>query len=130
MSLGIGSFGKPAVLAIALVAGSACAMSSPPPPSAGVACRVVDGAKLPPESGGEGALCAAIESAIAAQAPESAAQVEVRVLSSSMLAASVTTGDGRTLPEQKFASSDRALARSSFERFANAIAAEVARAAR
>jgi hypothetical protein len=45
-----------------------------------------------------------------------------------MLAATVRAA-GELLPEQKFASSDRPLARTSFERFANAIAAEVARAA-
>jgi hypothetical protein len=48
------------------------------------------------------------------------------VLSPSMLAATVTTANGETLPEQKFASSDRALSKAAFERFARAIAAALA----
>lgn len=98
------------------------------PPADAVTCRVVDGAKLPADSGGADALCSAIEQALATQAPNARASVVVRVLSPSMLAANVTTAAAGTLPEQKFASSDRDLTRSSFERFAQALAAQIARA--
>lgn len=107
---------------ITLANGSACAMNAPSEAKP-VACRVVDGDKLPAASGGADALCAAIEKA--AQARFS---VEVRVLSPSALAAAVTMADGRSLPEQKLVVSDRALTTSSFDRFARSIASEVARA--
>ena len=88
-------------------------------------CRVVDGAKLPAESGGADALCAAIERAISSRAPGVAFSAEIRVLSSSRLAATLTR-DGRTLPEQNFASMDRDLTASSFDRFAETLANQVA----
>lgn len=112
-----------AALALALVPASACAMNAP---AAAVTCRVVGEGNLPGGSGGANALCAAIEEAIAAEAPQAKATVEVRVLSAHRLAATVTTADGRTLPEHNFASSDRALTSSSFRRFARAIAARLA----
>lgn len=90
-------------------------------------CSVVDGRKLPPASGGGAALCAAIERAVAARAPGVAVSTEVRVLSSSRLSAIVTV-NGRTLPEQSFARMDRDLDGSAFERFAEALAAEVVKA--
>lgn len=115
-----------ALLAAAFATGSACAMTATP--SAGITCRVVGQAKLPAESGGAQALCAEIETAASAQAPRATADVEVRVLSPSMLAATVTIQGGQKLPEQKYAINDRTLTRSSFERFAKAIAAEIGRA--
>ena len=115
-------------LAITSVSGSACGMTTPP--SKPGLCRVVGGEKLPAGSGGSGALCAAIERAMAARVPGTAHRVEVRVLSPSRLAATLTTGDGRRLPELNHAISDRALNRGSVERFAEAIAAEFAKAAR
>jgi len=114
------------LLAGAVAGGSACAMS--PPPAAGVTCRVAEGAKLPDDSGGADALCSAIESAAVSRAPQAGASIEVRVLSRSMLSATVTMADGRTLPEQKFASSDRDLTQGSIERFANAVATVIAEA--
>jgi hypothetical protein len=107
-------------------AGSACAMNSPSVQP--IDCRVVDGNKLPAASGGSEALCAAIAKAAAAEAPNRRFSVEVRVLGNSSLAATVTTADGRKLPEQRFAASDRDLTKSSFERFAKALAGEAARA--
>jgi hypothetical protein len=89
-------------------------------------CRVIDGAKLPQASGGAPALCAAIEKAVAMRGPNIAFTAEVRVLSSSRLAATLTR-DGRRLPEQGFASMDRELSANSFERFAAALADEVAK---
>ena len=99
--------------------GSACAMASPNTQSP--ACRVVDADKLPAESGGAAALCTAIEQAVAARAPDVAFTVEVKVVSSSRLKATLTRG-GNRLPEQNFASMDRQLGRDSFDRFAATIA--------
>lgn len=83
-------------------------------------CQVIDAEKLPPGSGGADALCTAIAEAAAAEGLEGFA-VEVRVLSPSMLAAVVITPDRRRLPEQRLASADRELRKSSFERFARTL---------
>ena len=93
-----------------------------------VDCRIVGGDSLPADSGGSDALCAAIREAAAEQAPGRRFSVEVTVKGPSMLAATVTTADGARLPEQKMAVSDRQLTRGSLERFAKALAGEVARA--
>jgi hypothetical protein len=111
--------------AAAPLCGNACAMSSSDNQVPN--CRVVDGDKLPVESGGATALCAAIRSAAAERAPGITFTAEVRVLSSSRLAATLTK-DGRRLPEQNFASMDRELRRDSFDRFATAIADALANA--
>lgn len=100
-------------------------MASPSGQSA--SCRIVDGDKLPDGSGGAAALCTAIERAAAARAPGVDFTVEVKVLSSSRLAATVTSA-GRSLPEQNFATMDRELTGGSFERFAAALADQLARA--
>lgn len=92
-------------------------------------CRVENAEALPPESGGEPALCAAIREAVAAQGIGQAYSVTVRVLGPSMLAASITTATGETLPEQKLAASDRPLNAASFERFARVLALQLAQAA-
>jgi hypothetical protein len=92
-------------------------------------CRVVGGEKLPAASGGAKAICAAIERAIAARAPNVRFSAEVKVLRPSMLATTVVV-NGRSLPEQKFAVMDRDLNAGSIKRFANSIAAAVAKAAR
>lgn len=99
------------------------------PSSQLVDCRVVGGDKLPAAAGGPTALCDAIARAAAAATPPRRFSVEVRVLGSSALAATLTTADGRTLPEQKFASSDHDLTSRSLDRFASALVGEVARAA-
>ena len=115
----------PALLAMAAsLSGGACAMASPSGQS--TPCRIVDGGKLPEESGGPAALCSAIERAAAARAPGVAYTVEVKVLSSSRLAATLTSA-GRTLPEQNFAVMDRELNGGSFERFAAALADQLAK---
>ena len=88
-------------------------------------CQVVDAGKLPADSGGANALCAAIERAASAKAPGVAFTAEIRVLSSSRLVATLIK-DGRKLPEQNFASMDRDLSSSSFERFAAALADQLA----
>lgn len=91
-------------------------------------CRVVGGDKLPAETGGPAALCAAIKQAAQERAPGTDFSVTVQVLSNYSLSAIVQLDDGRQLPEQKMAISDRGLNRSSVEFFASAIAAEIARA--
>lgn len=113
------------LVAGALFCGNACAMSASGSPTPH--CQVIDGAKLPVESGGAAALCAAIEQAVAKRAPGADFAAEVRALSASRLTASVTIG-GRKLPEQNFARMDRDLDRAAFERFAAALADEVAKA--
>ena len=99
-------------------------MASPSGPS--TPCRIVDGDKLPDNSGGAAALCSAIERAAAAKAPGVDYTVEVKVLSPSRLAATLTSG-GRKLPEQNFATMDRDLNGVSFERFAAALADQLAK---
>ena len=101
---------------------SACAMSSV---DRKARCSVVDGNKLPVESGGAGALCAAIESAAAKRAPGVDYSVEVKVQSSSRLAAELVR-EGHALPQQNYATMDRALTRQSFDRFAAALADRIA----
>jgi hypothetical protein len=106
------------------IGGSACAMARP---GAGRAKCVVSGAdKLPAEAGGDEAICSAIRAATRDRAPAADYWVEVEVLSASSLAARVRLKDGRTLPEQRMAVSDRQLNPGSIERFAAAIANAVA----
>ena len=112
--------------AAALASGSACAMSTAEPNPA--SCRVIGGEKLPRESGGADALCKAIAAAAAQQAPGMAYAVEVKVLANSRLTASVTTGDGRKLADLSFARMDRPLTSEAFQRFARAIAEDLAQA--
>jgi hypothetical protein len=100
-------------------------MSSPVSPSR--RCSVVDAGKLPPDSGGADALCAAVDRAMSVRAPGVTYSAEIRVLSASRLVATLTR-EGRTMPEQNFASMDRDLTTSSFERFAQALADQVAKA--
>ena len=114
------------LVALAGVSGNACAMTSGAPETPH--CRVVDPGKLPAESGGASALCSAIVRAIAART-SIAFSVEVRALSASRLAATVTA-NGKALPEQNFATMDRDLNSASFERFAAALAEQVAKATR
>jgi hypothetical protein len=54
-------------------------------------------------------------------------RAEVRALSASRLSATLTV-NGRVLPEQNFARMDRELDRPAFERFAEALAEQVAKA--
>ena len=84
-------------------------------------CRVVDAEKLPAESGGADALCGAIRQAAAAQGIGGQFAVEVRVLSPSLLSATVTAPSGERLPEQRLVSADRELRASSFRRFAQSL---------
>lgn len=113
--------------ALGCVGGSACAMNSTnsqPAPT----CRVIDGNRLPAESGGADALCREIAAATAEAAPGVRYSIEIRVLPRSRLSATVTTADGSKLPEQGFASMDKPLTAGSFKRFAASIAGELAKA--
>ena len=92
-------------------------------------CRVIGSEKLPPAAGGADALCRSIEAAASARVRDLGYKVEVRVLSTSRLAAKLTTADGRTLPEINHAISDSTLTGKSVERFAQAIAAELEKSA-
>lgn len=112
--------------AIGCVSGSACAMGSTENLSSG--CRVVNGDKLPPESGGADALCKAIAEAAAQTAPGVNYSVDINVLPKDRLSAMVTLADGRKLPELGIASMDKPLTAGSFKRFANSIARELAKA--
>lgn len=115
-------------LAVAAVASAseACAMSAPASNEA--RCSVVGGEKLPPDSGGPEALCAAVRAALGNRAPSAHVTVEVRVLTPSTLATTLMV-EGRVLPEQKFAVMDRNLNPRSIERFAQSVATKVAEAA-
>ena len=94
-----------------------------------VQCRIVGGSKLPVETGGADALCAAIERAAEQAVPTQKFSVEVRVLGSTGLAATLTTANGTRLPERKFAISDRSLTKASIDRFAKSLVGVVARSA-
>ena len=93
----------------------------------GPSCRVIDGNKLPAESGGADALCGEIAAAVAEAAPGVRYSVEIKVLPRSRLSATVTTADGRRLPELGMASMDKPLTAGSFKRFAASIAQELAK---
>jgi hypothetical protein len=117
-SLALGSFG---------VAAAACAMSAPG--QAQGPCRVSGGDKLPAQAGGADAICAAIERAVAAGAPNVRYSADVRVLSRSALAAELTV-NGRKLPELRFSVSDRELNPVAFGHFAESVATALAQAGR
>lgn len=108
-----------AALAIACAPAVSAPVESP--------CRVVHGEKLPVESGGASAICAAVEQAVAARAPNLKYSAEVRILSKSTLIIAAEVR-GRKLPEQHFAVMDRNLNPASLKRFAEAAADEIAKA--
>lgn len=101
------------------IGGNACAMARSTAESP--TCSVSGADKLPAGIGGD-AICAAIRAAAHEAAPGTAFSVEVRVVSPSSLAARIGLRDGRTLPEQRMAVSDRQLDVGSIERFATTIA--------
>jgi hypothetical protein len=113
-----------AAIALAASAQAACAMSAPS--SSAAKCNVVGGEKLPPQSGGRDALCAAIEKAVSEKVPGVGFTADVTVFSDWKLGATITTADGRHLPEQRHVILDAKLNRQSFEQFANSLAAKLA----
>ena len=109
-------------IAASAVPSSACAMSEGQRP-----CQVLGGEKLPAATGGTSGICDAIEKAIAAEAPNVNYRAEVRILSHSAMKATVHA-NGRQVADQQLSVMDRKLNASSIERFAKALAAEVAKA--
>lgn len=97
------------------------------PPAVEMPQCSVSGADKLPAGVGSDAICAAIRAAAGERAPGSDFAVEVRVKSASSLAAAIKLTDGRMLPEQRMAVSDRQLNQGSIERFAAAIADQVAK---
>lgn len=97
-------------------------------PSDGRRCEVIDADKLAAEAGGADAICQAIDKAVTEASPGADYSIVVRVQSPSTLAATIRTGDGTVLPEQKMAVMDHHFTRSMIGDFARAIAAEVAKA--
>ncbi len=91
-------------------------------------CRVLNGDKLPPESGGAAAICSAIEKAMSVRAPKVKYSAEVRVLSKSALTVAVVA-NGKKLPDQNMSVMDRNLNPWAIDRFAASLAEEVAKAA-
>jgi hypothetical protein len=91
-------------------------------------CRIVSTGKAASAVDGT-AICAEVERAIAAAAPNARYTAEIKLLSASRLAA-ILVVNGRTLPEQNFAVMDRQLDRASIGRFAESLAAAVAKAIR
>lgn len=92
-------------------------------------CEVTNASRLPPASGGAETLCSEIERAIAAAAPTTHYSAKVAVLSATRLSALLIV-NGHAVPEQNFAVMDAELNRNSIRRFAESIAAEVAKAAK
>ena len=114
-----------AILALAACAapGGAAAMSETARP-----CHLIGGEKLPAAIGAS-AICDVIEKAIAVQAPGMNYTAEVKILSHSAMKATVRS-NGRQLADQQLSVMDRQLNASSIERFARALAEEVAKAAK
>src|ERR1700759_1736725 len=119
-----GRFGRLVFLVLAVaISGRVDAMNSTG------RCKVVAGERLPAASGGAEALCSEVEREIAVVASNAAYKAEIHVLSPSRLAATLVV-NGRALPEQKFSITDRDLNRPAIKRFAQALAAEVAKPAK
>ena len=108
------------------IGGSACAMGQPSSVDMPV-CTVSGADKLSADLSRE-AVCVAIIGAVVQKAPGTLRSVDVEVNSASSLSATVKLADGRVLAKQNVAASDRPLGRGSIERFAAAIAEQVAKA--
>lgn len=88
-------------------------------------CSVINGEKLPPETGGPLSICESVKGALKDQGGHPAVRVEIHVKSNSWLVARITS-DGRTIPDQNIAVADGKLRKASIDRFARAIAQAVA----
>lgn len=108
------------LLAIGFAATSASASAFTSPPRPIVECKVSGAEKLPAGVGGAAAICTAMNAA-AAQSATNGVRVDVRVLGTSRLAATLSNSGGRVLAERRFATSDRALTRSAIDRFARSL---------
>jgi hypothetical protein len=119
------------LLVAAVAAGSACAMTTSS--SERLNCTVEGTSNLPNSLGGQPGICAIIENAVSSAIarggiPLSAISVAVEVKSQSRMSA-VVTFNGKALPEQDVASSDRALNAVAVKMLANALAAEISKSA-
>ena len=114
-----------AAIAIVLCSagGSACAMTGAG--SDRIDCTVLDAGKLTSVAGGADAVCEAIRQRATAEGMVASFRVEVRVLSRSLVSATVTTPDGRRLPELRLASADRPIDESSLNGLARSIIAQL-----
>ena len=95
----------------------------------GINCTVEGAAKLPSELGGEAAICSTMAKIVLPSLQRtgiasSALAVVVKVKSDSRISA-VASVNGKTLPEQNVASSDRPLGATAIEMLANGVAAEL-----
>jgi hypothetical protein len=108
-----------------LASGSVATMTSAAKAPRG-SCRVVAGSKLPTDL--NKALCAEVTRAIAEAVPGARFDAEVKVVSSSRLAAKLVL-NGHALPQQNFAVMDNRLELDSIRRFARSLG-EVAKAAK
>lgn len=97
-------------------------------PNARGACVILGAAELPRAISGD-SICSAIERAVVARDPSLRYTADVRVAKASMLSAALTV-NGRKLPDQKFAVMDKQLDQSAVERFAEAVAEALERAAK
>lgn len=88
-------------------------------------CQVYGAHKLPAHLGGADALCAAAARAIGSVSPKPKA-IEIEVVSSSLITATVIMADDRRLPVIKIASSDRPLGRKAIQMLTDSIAAQIA----
>lgn len=118
-----------ALLLTVTASGSACAMSST---STGQLRCVVQGEDLlPPELGGQAAVCSAIQQAAtpvlqrAGIAP-AAVSVSVQVTSQSTISATASVG-GTSRPEQHVATSDRLLNPGAIDMLARAVASDLSK---
>jgi hypothetical protein len=92
-------------------------------------CQVAGGEKLPSSVGGNTAVCAEIERAVAAAVPNAHYHVAVEVVSKSRLSASLVV-NGHALPEHHFAIMDSELDAGAIQRFAESLARAVAGSAK
>lgn len=92
-------------------------------------CEIVEGGKYLSPALGASSICSTIERTISAETPAATYSVKIKVLSPSRLAAALIV-NGRALPEHKFAVMDRNLNIEAVQRFARALAADVAKSAK
>jgi hypothetical protein len=110
-------------ISFTVLSSGACAMNSPRGEQPH--CRVIGGEKLSGHTIGAADVCAAIKRAVATRGANVDYHVEVRVLSPSRLAATISLANGRKLPDLNLASMDRAFSKGSIDRFAQTIAVEI-----
>ena len=94
-------------------------------PASANQCHIVAGEKLP-SAVGKSLICDEIARAMGQYAPKARYTVEVKVLSASRLSARLIA-NGRLLPEQNLATSDRELSAEPIRRFAKSLAMAVAK---